>query len=29
MSGDAFAGFQRSEFAKWGKAVHDAGVRID
>jgi tripartite-type tricarboxylate transporter receptor subunit TctC len=29
MSGDAFAGFQRSELAKWGKAVHDAGVRID
>jgi tripartite-type tricarboxylate transporter receptor subunit TctC len=29
MSGDAFANFQRSELAKWGKAVHDAGVRID
>jgi tripartite-type tricarboxylate transporter receptor subunit TctC len=29
MSGEAFAGFQRREFAKWGKAVHDAGVRID
>jgi tripartite-type tricarboxylate transporter receptor subunit TctC len=27
--GDAFAKFQQSELAKWGKAVRDAGVRID
>ena len=29
LGGPAFADFQRSEMAKWGKAVHDAGVRID
>jgi tripartite-type tricarboxylate transporter receptor subunit TctC len=29
LSGEAFASFQRSELAKWGKAVRDAGVRID
>ena len=29
LSGPAFAEFQRAELAKWGKAVHDAGVRID
>jgi tripartite-type tricarboxylate transporter receptor subunit TctC len=26
---DGFAKFQRSELAKWGKAVHDSGTRID
>jgi tripartite-type tricarboxylate transporter receptor subunit TctC len=29
IGGDALLRFQRSELAKWGKAVHDAGVRID
>jgi tripartite-type tricarboxylate transporter receptor subunit TctC len=29
LSGPAFADFQRGELAKWGKAVQDAGVRID
>jgi len=29
LSGEAFASFQRSELAKWGKAVRDADVRID
>jgi tripartite-type tricarboxylate transporter receptor subunit TctC len=29
LGGTAFADFQRGELAKWGKAVHDAGVRID
>ena len=29
MSGDAFAGFQQSELAKWGKAVRDTGARIE
>jgi tripartite-type tricarboxylate transporter receptor subunit TctC len=29
LAGAAFLEFQRSEIAKWGKAVHDAGVRID
>jgi tripartite-type tricarboxylate transporter receptor subunit TctC len=29
MSGDAFAKFHQSELAKWGKAVRDAGVKID
>jgi tripartite-type tricarboxylate transporter receptor subunit TctC len=29
ISGDTFAKFQQSELAKWGKAVRDAGVRID
>jgi tripartite-type tricarboxylate transporter receptor subunit TctC len=29
LGGPAFADFQRSELAKWGKAVHDAAVRID
>jgi tripartite-type tricarboxylate transporter receptor subunit TctC len=28
-SGDAFSRFQQSELAKWGKAVRDAGLRID
>jgi hypothetical protein len=29
LGGTALADFQRGELAKWGKAVHDAGVRID
>ncbi|MCP4617578.1 MAG: tripartite tricarboxylate transporter substrate binding protein [Bradyrhizobium sp.] len=29
VSGAAFADFQRSEIAKWGKAVRDAGVKAD
>ena len=29
MTGDAFAGFQQSELAKWGKAVRDTGTRIE
>jgi tripartite-type tricarboxylate transporter receptor subunit TctC len=29
LSGDAFSKFQQSELAKWGKAVRDAGIRID
>jgi len=29
IGGDAFASFEQSELAKWGKAVRDAGVRID
>ena len=29
LGGTAFADYQRSELAKWGKAVHDAGVKID
>jgi tripartite-type tricarboxylate transporter receptor subunit TctC len=29
IGGEAFAKFQQSELAKWGKAVRDAGVRID
>jgi tripartite-type tricarboxylate transporter receptor subunit TctC len=29
IRGDALAKFQQSELAKWGKAVRDAGVRID
>jgi tripartite-type tricarboxylate transporter receptor subunit TctC len=29
IGGDAFAKFQLSELTKWGKAVRDAGVRID
>ncbi len=29
LGGAAFADFQRSEIAKWGKAVQDAGVRIE
>jgi tripartite-type tricarboxylate transporter receptor subunit TctC len=29
VSGAAFAEFQRSEIAKWGKAVRDAQVKID
>jgi tripartite-type tricarboxylate transporter receptor subunit TctC len=29
MTGAAFATFQQSELAKWGKAVRDAGIRID
>ena len=29
LGGAAFAEFQKSELAKWGKAVQDAGVKID
>jgi tripartite-type tricarboxylate transporter receptor subunit TctC len=29
LSRDAFSKFQQSELAKWGKAVRDAGIRID
>jgi tripartite-type tricarboxylate transporter receptor subunit TctC len=29
ISGDTFSRFQQSELAKWGKAVRDAGIRID
>jgi tripartite-type tricarboxylate transporter receptor subunit TctC len=29
LSGSAFVEFQRSEIAKWGKAVHDSGATID
>ena len=29
ISGDAFSRFQQSELAKWGKAVRDAGIKID
>jgi tripartite-type tricarboxylate transporter receptor subunit TctC len=29
ISGDVFSRFQQSELAKWGKAVGDAGIRID
>jgi tripartite-type tricarboxylate transporter receptor subunit TctC len=29
LAGAAFLEFQRSEISKWGKAVHDAGIRID
>jgi tripartite-type tricarboxylate transporter receptor subunit TctC len=29
LGGTAFADYQRSELAKWGKAVQDAGVKID
>jgi tripartite-type tricarboxylate transporter receptor subunit TctC len=29
LAGGAFAEFQKSEIAKWGKAVQDAGVKID
>lgn len=29
LSGVAFAAFQRSELAKWGKAVRDSGASID
>jgi tripartite-type tricarboxylate transporter receptor subunit TctC len=29
LVGDALSSFQQSELAKWGKAVRDAGVRID
>jgi tripartite-type tricarboxylate transporter receptor subunit TctC len=29
LSGPAFAEFQRSELAKWGKAVRDSGATID
>jgi len=29
LGGDVFASYQRSEIAKWGKAVRDANVRID
>jgi hypothetical protein len=27
--GTAFADYQKTELAKWGKAVQDAGVKID
>ena len=29
LAGATFADFQRSEIAKWGKAVRDAGVKAD
>ena len=29
LGGTAFANYQRSELVKWGKAVKDAGVKID
>jgi hypothetical protein len=29
LGGAAFADYQRHEIAKWGKAVQDAGVKID
>jgi tripartite-type tricarboxylate transporter receptor subunit TctC len=29
IGGAAFADYQRDEIAKWGKAVRDAGVKID
>jgi tripartite-type tricarboxylate transporter receptor subunit TctC len=29
VGGAAFAEFQKAELAKWGKAVRDAGVKID
>jgi tripartite-type tricarboxylate transporter receptor subunit TctC len=29
LAGAAFLEFQRDEISKWGKAVHDAGIRID
>ena len=29
LGGSAFAAFQKSEIAKWGKAVQDAHVKID
>jgi tripartite-type tricarboxylate transporter receptor subunit TctC len=29
LGGTTLADFQRSELAKWGKAVQDAGVKID
>ena len=29
LSGAVFLEFQRGEISKWGRAVHDAGVRID
>jgi tripartite-type tricarboxylate transporter receptor subunit TctC len=29
LGGASFAEFQRGEIAKWGKAVQDAGVKID
>ena len=29
LGGAAFADFQKSELAKWGKAVRDANVKID
>jgi tripartite-type tricarboxylate transporter receptor subunit TctC len=29
LAGSAFAEFQKGEIAKWGKAVQDAGVKID
>jgi tripartite-type tricarboxylate transporter receptor subunit TctC len=29
LAGAAFLEFQRGEISKWGRAVHDAGVRMD
>src|SRR5581483_7214216 len=29
LGGAAFAAFQNGEIAKWGKAVQDAGIKID
>ena len=29
LTGGAFAKYQRGELAKWGKAVRDAGVKMD
>jgi len=29
LSRGAFSEFQHSELAKWARAVHDGGVRID
>jgi tripartite-type tricarboxylate transporter receptor subunit TctC len=29
VGGSAFADFQKSEIAKWGKVVKDANVKID
>jgi tripartite-type tricarboxylate transporter receptor subunit TctC len=29
MSGNALAEFQQAELAKWGKAVHDSGAKVD
>jgi tripartite-type tricarboxylate transporter receptor subunit TctC len=29
LSGNAFAAFQLAELAKWGKAVHESGAKVD
>ena len=29
LRGEAFAKFQHAELAKWGKAVHDSGAKVD